>query len=330
VNANRIFNVTGASDNGSGAIRLTIVPSASGVSVSDLVDGYRVVVSAVGGVPNASGVWTIDVSGTNTIDLVGSAWAGAYTSGGTVKPPMGWRDGIAFRCNDSDGPLFFQCFANNYTVGYWIDTTASGRFSDCTAEGYGEAHDGNIGLYVGPGTGRSCWIGGGLSVYTTKIIYESSSLNQITGISTGGGACMRMNSGTLTLDGTLEGTVYVGDGIDALSIVGGTVPPVTGTAIGLRKTIIGPGRQAGANAKMTGLTTELAVRRTDGSELSALRLDTTSMRLWNDMQIVMVTGSPEGVVTARRGSLALRTDGGAGTTLYVKEAGTGNTGWIGK
>lgn len=41
-------------------------------------------------------------------------------------------------------------------------------------------------------------------------------------------------------------------------------------------------------------------------------------------------GSPETVVTAAVGSLYLRLDGGAATTLYVKESGTGNTGWIGK
>lgn len=42
------------------------------------------------------------------------------------------------------------------------------------------------------------------------------------------------------------------------------------------------------------------------------------------------TGSPETVVTAPIGSLFLRTDGGAGTCLYVKESGVGNTGWIAK
>jgi hypothetical protein len=42
------------------------------------------------------------------------------------------------------------------------------------------------------------------------------------------------------------------------------------------------------------------------------------------------TGTPEGVVTAPVGSLFLRTDGGAGTTLYVKESGSGNTGWVAK
>lgn len=39
------------------------------------------------------------------------------------------------------------------------------------------------------------------------------------------------------------------------------------------------------------------------------------------------TGSPEGVETAGVGSLFLRRDGGSGTTLYVKESGTGSTGW---
>lgn len=42
------------------------------------------------------------------------------------------------------------------------------------------------------------------------------------------------------------------------------------------------------------------------------------------------TGSPEGAVTAPVGSLFTRTDGGASTTLYVKESGTGNTGWVAK
>lgn len=42
------------------------------------------------------------------------------------------------------------------------------------------------------------------------------------------------------------------------------------------------------------------------------------------------SGSPEGVVTAGIGSTYRRTDGGAGTSFYVKESGTGNTGWVAK
>jgi len=40
------------------------------------------------------------------------------------------------------------------------------------------------------------------------------------------------------------------------------------------------------------------------------------------------TGSPESAITAPVGSEYLRSDGGAAATLYVKESGTGNTGWV--
>lgn len=39
-------------------------------------------------------------------------------------------------------------------------------------------------------------------------------------------------------------------------------------------------------------------------------------------------GSPEGAITASVGSLYRRTDGGVDTTLYAKETGSGNTGWV--
>jgi hypothetical protein len=42
-------------------------------------------------------------------------------------------------------------------------------------------------------------------------------------------------------------------------------------------------------------------------------------------------GSPEGVVTGYVGDMYRRKDGGANTTLYVKESGAGtNTGWVAK
>lgn len=42
------------------------------------------------------------------------------------------------------------------------------------------------------------------------------------------------------------------------------------------------------------------------------------------------TGSPEGAVTGNVGDIYIRTDGTPGATLYVKESGTGNTGWAAK
>jgi hypothetical protein len=42
------------------------------------------------------------------------------------------------------------------------------------------------------------------------------------------------------------------------------------------------------------------------------------------------TGDPDGAVVAPVGSLFSRTDGGAITTLYVKESGTDENGWVAK
>lgn len=59
-------------------------------------------------------------------------------------------------------------------------------------------------------------------------------------------------------------------------------------------------------------------------------MDNGHILLNSGPRIVTGAGTPEAAVTANVGSLFLRTDGGAGTTLYVKESGVGNTGWIGK
>ena len=49
-----------------------------------------------------------------------------------------------------------------------------------------------------------------------------------------------------------------------------------------------------------------------------------------DARILRGSGTPEATIVASVGTLYLRTDGGAGTTLYVKESGAGNTGWSAK
>lgn len=49
-----------------------------------------------------------------------------------------------------------------------------------------------------------------------------------------------------------------------------------------------------------------------------------------DSRVLRGSGTPEGSVVASVGALYVRTDGGASTTLYVKESGTGNTGWVAK
>ncbi len=48
------------------------------------------------------------------------------------------------------------------------------------------------------------------------------------------------------------------------------------------------------------------------------------------VKVLSGANTPEGAVTASIGSLFLRTNGSASTTLYIKTAGVGNTGWTAK
>ena len=71
----RVLQVTGAV-NAAGLIRLTV--TAHGYLTADQVN-----VANVGGVPNATGQWLVTPYDANHVDLDGSTWAGAFTSGGT-------------------------------------------------------------------------------------------------------------------------------------------------------------------------------------------------------------------------------------------------------
>jgi hypothetical protein len=74
-----VGNVT---NNGSGLIRIS-VPTVPAGQTHGLITGERVTVSGVGGVTNANGEWTVNVTDPTFFDLVGSTFAGTYTSGGT-------------------------------------------------------------------------------------------------------------------------------------------------------------------------------------------------------------------------------------------------------
>ena len=58
-----------------------------------------------------------------------------------------------------------------------------------------------------------------------------------------------------------------------------------------------------------------------GGSTGATSFDTAPSLRWDNT-------SPNGRLTSPIGSMTLRPDGGAGSTLYVKESGTGNTGWV--
>lgn len=85
-------------------------------------------------------------------------------------------------------------------------------------------------------------------------------------------------------------------------------------------------------ARDTEVTSAISTHEAAGDPHPGYRLESANVP-WTEVSgkpIYSGTGSPESVVSASVGSLYLRTDGGAGTTLYVKESGSGNTGWVGK
>jgi hypothetical protein len=67
-----------------------------------------------------------------------------------------------------------------------------------------------------------------------------------------------------------------------------------------------------------------------GIDFEADAVTTSSVLYQSDtaVGVFWTTGDPEGSLTAGIGSLALRDDGTSGATLYIKESGTGNTGWV--
>jgi hypothetical protein len=88
-------------------------------------------------------------------------------------------------------------------------------------------------------------------------------------------------------------------------------------------TVDGTSTLTGLVTATAGVTTPANLTTTStGKVVSATRVEIVGGISWS-----AGAGSPEGAVTAPVGSLYSNTSGGASTSLYVKESGTGNTGW---
>lgn len=74
------------------------------------------------------------------------------------------------------------------------------------------------------------------------------------------------------------------------------------------------------------------IDRGDGSSSAAFRIQNGAITRINEIVVTITAyeGNPNGNVAAPPGSICLNTSGGAGSSIYVKESGTGNTGWVAK
>lgn len=67
------------------------------------------------------------------------------------------------------------------------------------------------------------------------------------------------------------------------------------------------------------------------TDLPQHRVNAVTIERWAELLPVLTgSGDPTGVTSAPPGWMYLNDAGGTGTTLYVKETGTGSTGWVAK
>jgi hypothetical protein len=105
-----------------------------------------------------------------------------------------------------------------------------------------------------------------------------------------------------------------------------------GTASAVYPTQIS-GNNRGLDVALTNASGGIAINFTDSTGQSGqITAGGGGARYYTNSTVFWASGggSPEGAIAAPIGSLWTRTDGSTGTTLYVKESGTGNTGWAAK
>jgi hypothetical protein len=123
--------VTGAANNGSGLVRLTL-------PTNILVTGDIVTVKGVTGTVEANGRWTITVIDGTHVDLQGSIFANAYVGPGTIYAPeyYGARHGIAYNfADDVDWGQGDSCFSYGYDIGFNLEGGDHMELVNCGTDG---------------------------------------------------------------------------------------------------------------------------------------------------------------------------------------------------
>lgn len=98
---------------------------------------------------------------------------------------------------------------------------------------------------------------------------------------------------------------------------------------------IGNGQSyAVSNSIATGTIAAITVNSSNyvvvSPDTATILMNAIRIILASGSQLIVGTGSPEGVVVGYTGSVFLNANGGAGVTFYVKESGFGNVGWVAK
>ena len=136
-----------------------------------------------------------------------------------------------------------------------------------------------------------------------------------------GGTDLEVTNGDVVTFNSDTGISRLGAG--SLAIGNGTDGVVSGT-ISLTNLVVGVG--GATDVLLKTVSNRLLLRNTTDS--ADVGIVTSQVEFGDGGALSLAgAGTPEGVTTAPLGSTFHRTDGGVGTSLYIKESGAGNTGW---
>lgn len=240
-----------------------------------------------------------------------SSFKHCYTGNGLAASPAFFAAGASacqtgfktetYNSLGANTNTFVRCTATNATVKGFDITGTGNTFINCDCEG-------NTSPAVGFDLqGLATTIIGG-NIEGTGVSIDVNATN-----------CTIQNVNALnfvSIESGIYGTTVIGGNIKYLNFIAGSNQ---NTAIGVRIGTGGSLIQNGTNNNVIGCYNFNTGTVVDN------KYKTTGNAFFTSG-----TGTPEGVLVAPIGSLYTRIDGGASTTLYIKESGTSNTGWVAK
>lgn len=261
----------------------------------------------------ANTVYILPPDDGNSGDVLRSDGAGTLT---WVAQSGGAPTSATYITQTADGTLASEQALSSLSSGIMRVATTTGVITSLTT---------SAGIFdnISDETGSGVLVGATSPTLVTPVlgVATATSINKVSVTAPATSATLTIADGkTLTASNTLTFT-----GTDASSVAFGTGGTATYTANNLSVFASTTSAQlAGVVADETG--TGVSVFATSPSFTTQI---TAPKVIWTGaVQDLTGAGSPEGAVTAAVGSVYRRTDGGAATTVYAKESGAGNTGWV--
>lgn len=289
----------------------------NGTRIGVVYGGTNADMSATGGTGTFVRQATAGAAFTSSAIVVSDIPSGAYTNtqaGGASTPAQTW----------SGAPYTAGTATTNFPLVFAQTTGATAATSWSTSGTY-------IGINAGSG-----FVGNFIDLHTNggASLFKVSYLGSITFA----GSFNMSSSGIVnSYIGTASQAIFAATGTLYTAGTGTTNFPQwfsqSGSATAVTTWNTG-GTYFGANANSGFTGNFLDFHLNGGASLfnvsNAGKVTAASAALTNGPTWSSGSGSPETAVTAPIGSLYSRTDGGASTSLYVKESGAGNTGWVAK